>query len=311
MSIPLTIPKELEDYIHDEFLPSIPNLPPRYTHRPTVTIIHDVLLQNDSAVLPSLHDTDAETGNLRYWVIDDNSIWAGQHPIVDELFALYKAIFRSQSAARHRVGPAKGFHSPPIKTEYDASDPNFILILAHFLKDRIVPPDRSFESYRSGSIIHPTEKLLFQAWILSDPGRCEGPSLHPSEDRARRREPFDQDDYPYPVPDSLFWTQGDEGQEPSDFVPEWRSVPRADSGMGDLIKDSIRRDDTRLGKLITKDTDLGFAETQVTFDLRAVTFDDQTFASLEEDPYSGTDEDEVDDYHFEGIDSSSDGEGFW
>ena len=298
LSIPLTIPRELEDYIHNEFLPSVPNLPRSYTRKPVLTIIHDALLQNDSAVLPSLRDTETETGNPRYWIIDNRNIWAGQHPMVDELFELYKGIFLSQSAVRPQVGPSNGVHSPQLENKCDAADPNFILALAHILKQRIVPPSLSYENSRSGSNIDPTERFLFEAWALSDPGRCDESSpLEGDEDGDGRREPFDQDDYPYSVPDSLFWKEGDEEQWPSDLIPEWRKAPQVNNHIGELIRDNIRRNDAQEMRMIIKNQDigLGFTEIEVTFSACPVSFNFRTFASLEDYSYPETDEEDEED----------------
>ena len=287
LCIPLTIPKELDDYIHYELLPSIPDLPHTYTRRYSVTKIHDPLRQDDSAVLPSLQDTEAEIGNLRYWTINERNIWAGQHPVVDELFELYRAIFLSQSAVRPQVGPAHDVHLPWLQNKCDASDPSFILTLAHFLRRRVVPPISIAGNTSLGSNLDQTEELLFQAWILSDPGRC-------GDFSGDRRVPFDQDDYPNPVTDSLFWKEG-EGQWPCDFVPDWIKAPRTHGHEEELIRDNIRRDDTRDKKLRMYDRDLGFAETQVRFSKSVSSRGSRrTFAGLQDCSYSESDEDDVD-----------------
>ena len=310
LTFPLTMPQELEDYIHKELLPSIPNLPRGFTNRPSVTNVHDPFSQDGSAVLPSLRDTEAETGNLRYWIVDDKSIWAGQHPMVDELFELFKAIFSSQSATRPQVGPTNGIHSPRLENKCDAADPDFILTLAHTLKGRIGPPYPAYDKAKSSSNdIDPTEKLLFQAWVLSDPGRCdESAPLQVESYGSARREPFDQDDYPYPVPESLFWEEGDEGQWPSGFVPEWPKVPRLENSVGEVMRDNTRRADIRHPIMIVRDTDLGFTETEASFSSRSEPCT-RTFASLQKTSYDGTDEDDVDEDVSE-VEFSSDDEGF-
>ena len=253
ITIPIAVPSELEDYIYKDLLPSISDLPHSYTRRRTLNPIHDTRFNRASATLPSLSDSDAETGNLRYWVVDNDNLWAGQHAIIDELSELYNSIYHSQS---------------PLQYCLDASRPEFLLDLAHMLRRRTVSPDSSFGQSKFDKNMDRTENLLFQAWILSDPGRCNLDHGNKVDAFGNRRRPeFDQDDYTCPAPEFLFWREGDEGSWPSHFIPEWKEVPQVDDAESEQWIDGIRRCDTFVPneKNVMPASDLGFTQFGVRF----------------------------------------------
>ena len=273
LSIPLAIPADLEEFIRDDLLPSIPNLPHHYDRNGVLIPIIDPLVNQASAILPSLRDSRAEAGNLRYWMINKENMWAGQHPILDELSEVYKAIHCAQSFDHAGMDP---FYKRELKHNYDATEPDSILSLAHVLRRRTLGPACLKGHSRPASGINQREKLLFHAWILSDPARCnEGYSTETDDYGKGRRDEFDQDDYIYPIPESLFWTDGEEEQYPADYVPDWTEVAPTKDPHEERLRGSMRRIDSKPIKLpeeilaAHKEFDLGFSLNFVSFSCSA------------------------------------------
>lgn len=79
-TIPMIVPRALEQVIRDV-------VPVRqyWKHHPFVPVHDPSQHDPQTAPLPPLFDTTSQSGNLRYWVTSKESVWAGQHPMLDEL----------------------------------------------------------------------------------------------------------------------------------------------------------------------------------------------------------------------------------
>lgn len=94
ITIPLMIPWDLENYILTQMQHDFPDLATYMTEHTMLIPVHDTSKSHPSrAILPSLLDEVSEKGNLRYWVISNTSMWAGQHRALDEIAEILWSLF--------------------------------------------------------------------------------------------------------------------------------------------------------------------------------------------------------------------------
>ena len=91
ITIPIMIPIELEDSLSRD-LAQRPEIPTDGGAQPLLIPVHNTSTHDPLGPLPSLHDSTSES-NLRYWVITNESVWAGQHRAVDEASEVFWALF--------------------------------------------------------------------------------------------------------------------------------------------------------------------------------------------------------------------------
>ena len=127
ITIPMQIPAELETYIYESILSKID---PRHqwlipVHDPSK---HDPQL----ACLPSLPDNFGERGNPRYWVLSNESMWAGQQfgfdQLSDILWALHEWFTFTGNSSR------AGFADP-----HDMATPECLFGIVQYLRRQIGP----------------------------------------------------------------------------------------------------------------------------------------------------------------------------
>ena len=186
------------------------DIPSHFTNFKPLIPLHDASKYNPStAILPSLQDTASESGNLRYWVITNESMWAQQHPVLDETAELLWSLFYWLN---------RDWGTTRIRTD----DPNCKWHLARSFRRRIVlpeAPDHSTATMKSG-LPSLRETLLFKPWAFASPiipdrhftGQEDGPGHH---------ELFRDEWVRYPFPDDLFWHASDEGSWDEEGVPPW------------------------------------------------------------------------------------------
>ena len=103
-ALPLVIPMALQTcieetrYRYDEF--------PDSTLSNVLVPVHDPSRYRPTTVrIPSLQDTWDESGNLRYWLISNETMWSGQHRALDEIKELLLMLFswfaRKQAIGQH------------------------------------------------------------------------------------------------------------------------------------------------------------------------------------------------------------------
>ncbi|MCJ1435595.1 hypothetical protein MMC27_004969 [Xylographa pallens] len=205
ITIPMMLPYDLENFL----LNILPNLATGFPIEQRFLIpVHDPnatpLIVNVLGVLPHLHDTASEDGNLRYWVISNKSMWAGQNRIEDEVFETLWPLF-NWFCDNYRGGAVHG-----------CTDPEAVWKMAESVRRRAVqpkvPPNTGADSTRHPRAIGgnkrgltPAEAMLFRAWILAEPNYTD------RRTSAGKPRKFEEDAYLYPVPDELFWKDGDEG----------------------------------------------------------------------------------------------------
>ena len=181
---------------------------------PSILIpVHDPSRQRPTtATLPLLQDSWDETGNLRYWVISNESMWSGQHRVLDEitefLLILFSWFTRKQPAMPHG------------QPGYNTDHPHCLWYIADFLRRRLILP-KAANAPQSGQVLSEREARLFRAWV------CTRPPPYASQDWEVTHEGLDSIEAELNVEgnieEELFWQDGDEGVwKNEEGVPSWR-----------------------------------------------------------------------------------------
>ncbi|KAL9126622.1 MAG: hypothetical protein Q9217_004360 [Psora testacea] len=193
ITVPVIIPSDLEQYILHTLPEQYPDLPSHFTETPCLIPLHDPTT-HDAATspIPSLHDTGNESGNLRYWVITNQSMWAGQHRVLDEVAELLWTLFHwlMQQTLSSQPGA-------PINT----SNIGCVYYVARTFRRRIVLPEISEHEELGPGLPSKREATLFRPWALQIPilpDRCflSGSGRHAIFSDVCVRYPFE---------DELFW----------------------------------------------------------------------------------------------------------
>lgn len=94
ITIPVIIPWALENFLLSALPQTIDDLPQHFTNFSPLIPVHDPTRYDPNiSGVPSLHDTASEKGNLRFWIITNESMWAGQHRMMDEFAELMWPLF--------------------------------------------------------------------------------------------------------------------------------------------------------------------------------------------------------------------------
>lgn len=211
ITTPVVIPALLEDYILGH-LPDQYNLPSHFVGLDATKALiplHDPT-QHDQSVtgIPSLHDTGDEGGNLRYWVITNQSMWANQHEVIDEFAELMWCIFKWFTSA---------CNIDPAGLRFD--QPECIWSLSRYLRQRIIMPEIPGDPM--GSL---RQGLLFKPWVLKRPQSQVDMAIM-DENRWQAEGAMPPMSTPgYPLPNEYDWHDGDEGEWIGHDVPAWTDV---------------------------------------------------------------------------------------
>lgn len=211
------MPWALEDYLLTTLPQQYGDIPSHSTNFKALIPIHDATKYDPStAILPSLQDsTVSESGNLRYWVITKESMWAQQHRVLDETAELIWSLFHwfnQVSSTDDVLGDTR------IRTDSQACKWH----LARSFRRRIVLPevsDKSALTMKSG-LPSLRETLLFRPWAFASPITTDG-SFTGQEGLNRSHDLFIDGCVLYPFPDDLFWHASDEGTWDEGGVPSW------------------------------------------------------------------------------------------
>lgn len=223
ITIPMCLPFGIENYLTTTLPQEHDDIPSHFTNFKHLIPVHDPT--NYHGPLPSLRDTAAGTGNLRYWAITKENMWASQHRVLDEISELLWVFFHWFVEAM-RSGP-----DGDIDVLEDG--PAGCWRLARSFRRRLILSE--VPSDRAGSAGLPSlrESLLFRPWAFRSPRKPDREYsdieiANPSHDL------FDEEAVLYPFPDKLFWDPTDEGSWNEGGVPTWSDVPVEDG----LKKDS-------------------------------------------------------------------------
>ncbi len=244
ITIPLAIPWDLENFLTSELPNQYSDLPKHFTAFKSLIPVHDAAAHDPAtATLPSLRDTVAESGNLRYWVITNESMWAGQHRALDEISEVIWSFFHwfSENALID------------IATGNGTITHSFCWELARSFRRRIVLPEVPVDDVHpahtpSRRVGLPTlrESLLFRPWVYYTPKRPDREYIEINANENRAHLLFDEDRARYPFPDHLFWKVGDEGEWDGEGVPIWRVVGKSAKAGEGVRKRTLTEDEMKL-----------------------------------------------------------------
>ena len=164
--------------------------------------------------VPSLRDTSEESGNIRYWLITNESMWAGQHRVLDEVAEVMLMLFNWTT--RKLPYPDLPFHE---RQNFRIDNPQCIWYMADFFRRRLVLPKTS-EMQQGSHSLSDREARLFRAWILARPPKMDArPGSHFDDRLVRIENELEGEKY---IEDGPFWRDGDEGTWDSEVgVPVW------------------------------------------------------------------------------------------
>ncbi|MCJ1250304.1 hypothetical protein MMC30_007530 [Trapelia coarctata] len=225
ITIPLLVPPALENFLSNELPRLCPDLPSHYLSKAFLIPVHDTAKYDPAAarnpLLKVLPDEASEQGNLRYWVITNESMWTRQHRAMDEVFTVLWSLFRwfqhEDTPNTCNVPEATWHLARSLRRR--ALHPK----VAAFLGPKHSDHERSLtcntkRKFDTG--LDARETLLFREWVLTIPHTTGRMDEDPPE--------FEEDGYLYPVPEELFWKEGDEGKWDGGEVPEWITVREDD-----------------------------------------------------------------------------------
>ena len=207
ITIPVIIPHDLEDYILHALPSRYPSMPEHTISQPCLIPVHDSANTQYTGAIPSLADSVTESGNLRFWVIDNNSMWASQHRVVDEISEILWALFYWLNG--HLIGRADD--SP-----FDTSHFECLTHMVRSLRRRIVLPEVPDDDELGPGSPGKREACLFRTWALDCP-RDQNRSF---VEETGRHELFNGGCIRYPFEDELFW-KGDEEELGKEGAKVW------------------------------------------------------------------------------------------
>lgn len=84
ITLPLLIPHDLEAYLEHQAGDALSQAHPDFivSQDRLLMPVHEI--GHGTIILPDLHDQATAAGNLRYWVIGNELMWAGIHSTLDE-----------------------------------------------------------------------------------------------------------------------------------------------------------------------------------------------------------------------------------
>ncbi|KAL6719081.1 hypothetical protein ACLMJK_003316 [Lecanora helva] len=218
ITIPLNVPFGLENYLISALPQEHTDLPSHFTEtRPLIPVHNPNSYGPRNGSLPSLRETASESGNLRYWVITNESMWASQHRALDEFAELMWSLFHWFNQA------TQSSPDPGVSVLDDTSVACWRL--ARSFRRRLVLPEVpanqvSPVTMKSG-LPSLREALLFRPWAFISPSK---PHRDYVSARDGEHDLFSEEAVLYPFPDELFWRPSDEGTWAEDGVPEWTEV---------------------------------------------------------------------------------------
>lgn len=240
--MPFIIPLDLEHYILHDIPQQHSDLHHLGMKFPLIIPVHDptkyteytdlLLQENQHDPIPSLADKADERGNLRYRIISRDNVWAGQHPVLDEIAILLRFLCQwfgqatsiisfdllpndfhtgSEAAISHL---AWSYRSLQLRTMGKANGE--LPYSSESMRTRRPALTREYEIFRQW-VKQPDEEdggevdgnrgvKALQQYLDACP-RTEGDEGEPSEEGA---SPYDS-----------WWSKGDEGEWDEEGAPPW------------------------------------------------------------------------------------------
>lgn len=210
---PLVIPADLQMIIHNELRTQQAELPDDIISKFVIPVHDSSKYDPRTTTVPSLRDNATESGNLRYWVLTNQTMWAvghehALHEVAELLMALSDWFARSDG----KSDPDTGLFNP------GTDNGHCIWHLAQMFRRRLILPEASEEA-KQGQTLGSRETRLFRAWVLTPPVEMvRGYDLDVVIANLQKKLKTSVD-----VLDHLFWTDGDEGSwDIEEAVPVWQ-----------------------------------------------------------------------------------------
>ena len=232
ITIPIVIPLELDSYLCDTVESLVAD------HRLLLQVHDRVKHHSRTARLPSLRDISGHKGNIRYWLITNNSMWTGQHPVLDEIYHILWIFFGWFDF----VGFARRSHDPRA-LPFSTATPSCLFWVVQCLRRRLGPHPQVHHSdgdlRRRQGLLPLREALLFRSFVYQNPSFAGGIDAWIHEGRQVDEDlpaGLAEDDYwhgesigPSPVDESPrsvskyddYWGDSDEGEWIGEGVPAW------------------------------------------------------------------------------------------
>ncbi|KAL8815991.1 MAG: hypothetical protein Q9223_004937, partial [Gallowayella weberi] len=220
VTTPLVIPMDLEVMILNGLVSSCSeNVPADCL--PQLIPVHDPRSHDPrTTTMPSLLDSVSEKGNLRYWLITNKNMWAGQDRVADEVTELLTSLFDWYlNCDASTVGPI----------QYGTDSDRCIWHLARLFRRRLILPEtveqpsshplrpRSGNRENRGQTLPQREARLFRPWALTRLLRVKRTYFY---DKILADQVEDEMELMVDVDDKAFWRDGDEGTW-DEGVPVW------------------------------------------------------------------------------------------
>lgn len=188
----------------------------------------DMLLQeNQYDPIPSIVDQADERGNLRYRIITERNLWAGQHPMLDEIAILLRFLclqFNHATSARDSGVLPEMFNTDSESAIFHLAWSYKSLQLGAMGKANAELPYSSGR-IRTGRSALTREYEVFREWAKQPEekdGNHDGISsqLHP-DSCPRTEEDENEWSREGVLASPRWWTEGDEGEWDEGGAPPW------------------------------------------------------------------------------------------
>lgn len=235
--MPFIIPLDLEYYILHDIPQQYNDLPHLSMKFPLIIPVHDptkytqytdlLLQENQHDPIPSLAEKADERGNLRYRIISQDNIWAGQHPVLDEIAILLRFLcqwFNQATSIRSFDSLPKDFHTASEAAISHVAWSYRSLQLRAIGKANGELPYSS-ESMRTRRPTLTREYEIFRQWVKQpdeEGGNRGGFSSQQHLDACPQTEgDEDEQDEEGPSTCLSWWAKGDEGEWGEEGAPPW------------------------------------------------------------------------------------------
>ncbi|KAK0512294.1 hypothetical protein JMJ35_005422 [Cladonia borealis] len=221
ITTPVVVPWLLEDYLLN-YLPQRYPVPPHFVDPDATKIlipIHDASRPVPyTTSIPPLADTPDESGNLRYWVVTNRSMWANQHKVMDEFTELMWCIHKWFTSACNLHRDVNFVQRTVVKFDEREN----VWALARYLRHRIILPE-----IPNDPLGLKRQEVLFKPWVIKGPSSQLAEEDEAGEDVGPQQAgvaTVSTSTPEYPLPKQYDWNEGDEGEWTGHDVPGWIDV---------------------------------------------------------------------------------------
>lgn len=163
-------------------------------------------------------------------MITNESMWAGQHRVLDEISEIYWILFQWLNKSV-LLGDLVGTQST--ESVFHVADALRGRLLPELIIDDSAADNEGSKAIATRSGLPIREALLFRAW-----GFCKTRPRFSAENQANpaAHELFVEEAIVYPFPDELFWHDDDEGQglDGDGGVARWEEIASSSTGVHEV-----------------------------------------------------------------------------